>query len=57
MVEISNAQHASLVRLLSYFASTPADSVRGREARRQASLLTKALRKKGSARMANALNP
>jgi len=46
MVEISNAQHASLIRLLSYFASVPADSVRGREAQRQSSLIAKALRKK-----------
>lgn len=50
MVEISNAQHASLVRLLAYFATVPADSVRGREARRQSSLLAKALRKKSPAR-------
>lgn len=50
MVEISNAQHASIVRLLSYFASVPADSLRGREAQRQSSLLAKALRKKGPAR-------
>ncbi len=47
MVEISNAQHASLIRLLSYFASAPADTVQAREAKRKSGLIVKALKKKG----------
>ena len=46
MVQISNAQHAAIIRLLSYYASVPAKSNRGREACRQSSLLAKSLRKK-----------
>lgn len=46
MVQISNAQHAAIIRLLSYYASVPVKTCRGREAQRQSSLIAKALRKK-----------
>ena len=49
MVQISNAQHAAIIRLLSYYASVPVKTNRGREASRQSSLLAKSLRKKSPA--------